>query len=228
MVLALSCTDGSAPGQDLESTHLYRGLVELVCGGTTFVVDPSDGPGNVFPGGLGAPPPLVQAMVFEGVEALTNGGTPADKLFWNVALGLDVAWFAAQPAGTSCRLRTRMTASEGPLAAGAIGVNTMYPYIAVDVPLWSTGPSAAPLCSRHPLNGSAAGVSTAYTRPGEAPTDFRFVGKQVGSDFDSAALTEPPTCAPEVGCLAGPGPARQHNGHRCHQYDLQPRRRTTK
>jgi hypothetical protein len=142
VVLALACTDGSAPGAEGESTHLYREPIAIVCGGTTYPVDPSAGPGNVYPGGVGAPDPLVQAMVFEGVEALTNNGEPADKLYWNVALGLDVAWFEAQPEGTSCRLQTRMTASEGPLENGTIGANTSYPYIAVDVPLWSTGPGA--------------------------------------------------------------------------------------
>lgn len=203
VVMALACTDGSPPGAEGDSTHLYREPVQIVCDGTTWSVDPSEGPGNLYPGGVGAPPPLVQAMVFEGVEALANGGAPADKLFWNVALGLDVAWFQAQPAVTSCRLQTRMTASGGPLAEGTIGADQRYPYIVVDVPLWSTGPNAAPLCARHPLNGAPAGVATAYTRPDEAPTDFRYVGRQVGGVFESAALERPFICAMDVGCQPG-------------------------
>ncbi len=57
VVWALACTDGSPGGAVATSTHLYMDDVVLDCDGTRFTVSPSDGPGNVYPGGVGAPPP---------------------------------------------------------------------------------------------------------------------------------------------------------------------------
>ena len=206
VVLAFACTDGDAPsslGDPSGSTHLYRDAIEIVCGTEVFQVDPSAGPGNVY--GLDAPAPLVQAMVFEGAESVVNQATnqDADKLFWNVALGLDTAWFQSRPSGTTCTLRTRMTASQGPLPEGRPPLDAVYPFIAVDLPLWSTGSASTRLCSRHPLDGLPAGVSTSFSRPAPAPAAaaFAYVAARTGSGVATA-----PLAAAVNECQVGDGP----------------------
>ncbi len=202
-VLALTCTDGSDVGS-VPRTHLYRDAVRIVCGSQSFTVDPSEGPGNVYPDGAGAPDPVVQAMVFEGVQAITDSvtGVATNALYWNVALGLDTAWFAAQPAGTTCRLQTLMTASEGALDDGETPDDATYPYIAVDVPLWTTGPQGQRQCGRHPLNGVPAGVATAYT-PSDAPQTFAYSASATAGQLTSGPVItacSPSPCDPEATC----------------------------
>jgi len=65
LVWALACTDGDRSGPPGESTHLYMSEVVLRCGVATYRVDPSGGPGSLYPLGVAPPPgPIVQAMVF--------------------------------------------------------------------------------------------------------------------------------------------------------------------
>ena len=207
VVLGFACTSGGSQSSPATSTHLYRNPIEVVCPGQTAVVDPSTGPGNLYNSGSPAPAPLVQAMVFEGTEALQNGATndPAGKLYWNVALGLDTSWIRAQPASSTCVLRTSMTASEGPLTEGSVAPGIAYPVIRVEVPLWTTGPTGARICSRHPLDGAPAGVETGFTRlDSTQPTRFAFFGAASAGDFASSPVTALTNeCAAEVSPCPG-------------------------
>ncbi len=216
VVWAFACTDGD-PGDDADavsdSTHLYMDDVVLRCGDTRYTIRPSDGPGNLYPGGVGAPAPLVQAMVFEGREAITNGDLDADKLYWNVALGLDADFFSpALPAlAPDCVLETRATATRGPLLDGRTPPNTNYPYVLVSVPINS---GAAIICTQHGLDagGDQAGVSTQYTGPSQDGSGFRSIdlghfafqsgGSVVTSPiFIDECLEVPSPCAPTAQCF---------------------------
>lgn len=84
----------------------------------------------------------------------------AHKAYWNVALGLDPAGLAAAGA---CTLRVRGTATDGPLAGGAIASDQTYPVLAWEVALNPDGGGALG-CGRVPLG--AAGLAAGYTQPG--------------------------------------------------------------
>ncbi len=206
VVWALACTDGDPAGELAASTHLYMDDVVLVCGGVSYPVSASAGPGNVYPDGVGAPAPLVQAMVFEGRELIRNGAVDADKRYWNVALGLRDSFFhPATGTAPSCTLVTKATASRGPLTLGVTPTNTNYPYVAVSVPI---NVGNALVCKQHGLDGDGpnAGVGTAYTGPkpdgsGFATTSFGNVGaptsdglatNPIGVPVDECAATTPP------------------------------------
>ena len=191
---AFACTDGDPSGDEADTTHLYMEDVVIDCGGTTYAIDPSRGPGNIYQPGDVVPAPIVQAMVFEGRELLTNGGVDADKLYWNVALGLNDAFFVA--GAPSCMLRTRATASSGPLADGTTPANTSYPFVDVAVPL---NDGAAITCTQHPLNGEApnAGVATTYTattpdQSGFASRTFRFEATARDGSLESHPVGDGP------------------------------------
>lgn len=205
VVWAFACTDGDPGGPAASSTHLYMDQLELDCGGTTYALDPSAGPGNLYPGGVGAPAPIVQAMVFEGREQIRNGTLDADKLYWSVALGLRATFFApATGTAPSCVLRTTATASRGPLPGGVTPPDNNYPYIRVAVPL-NSGDTIT--CSQHGLDETgAAGVATAYSGPnadgsGFASLSFDFVGAPAG-----AGIVTAPVAPPVNECLLGAGP----------------------
>jgi len=197
VVFALACTDGSPDGAG-SSTHLYLDDLVLDCGGTTYPVDPSGGPGNLYPDGAGAPAPLVQAMVFAGRELLESGGQSADARYWNVALGLNPAFFTA--GAPTCTLTTTAAASEGALTDGATPAGTAYPYISVAVPL-NTGATID--CTRHGVDEPAPndGVATAYTglaADGSEAESFTYVGTPTAAGLDTGPVssTPPPPSAP--------------------------------
>ncbi|HRE89999.1 MAG TPA: EGF domain-containing protein, partial [Myxococcota bacterium] len=175
IVWAFACTDGDPGGPAENATHLYMDDLVLRCGETRYTIDAADGPGNVYPGGVGAPAPIVQAMVFEGRETISNGAADADKLFWNVALGLNTDFFSPEPPALApaCVLETKATAHKGPLPSGVTPANTNYPYVSVSVPLNGTG-GATLLCTQHPLDGEPPndGVATAYTGPNPELSGF--------------------------------------------------------
>ena len=228
VVFALDCTDGDAPGSGDEatsaSTHLYLDDLELACDDDVdlsqdpadptpprrYRVDPSRGPGNVYAGHIGVPTPLVQAAVYEGREALPNGNGAAgsaDKVYWNTALGLDMAFFTPTVAPSYvppiCHLRTRATASRGPLVGGETPRNTNYPYIDVDV---RVSDASGLVCSQHPLAGPAAntGVATRYT--GTNPTLSGFAS--LGFAYQSAPAGSGVVSGPVL-----PGFAKVTRGH---------------
>ncbi|TNF34193.1 MAG: hypothetical protein EP329_07500, partial [Deltaproteobacteria bacterium] len=152
-VLALACT----AGPDAPATYLHMDDVRVVCDdGTTYVVAPSDGPGNLdppFPGPPNTTDLLFQAAVFRGVEPLAG----AQKAYLNVALGLNAAAYGAH--GT-CAVTTKATATDAPLVGGLTPAGTTWPEVVWDVDLVSGGARA---CTRHALGGADGGVSIAYT-----------------------------------------------------------------
>ena len=154
IVSALACTDGSS--QDA-ATHLYRSPLTLRCPAPVgdVVLDPSAGPGNVY--ATATTDPVFQVAVFEGREALTQAGADMDKLYWNVAIGLDLDQL---PAG--CRLVGSASASQGALDQGTTPAGATYPVLEIDVPVTD---GAGLSCTHHPLNGAPAGVATRYARP---------------------------------------------------------------
>lgn len=183
IVWAFACTDGDAPGDVAASTHLYMSDLKLRCGTTEYPVHPSEGPGNLYQVGIDPPAgPFVQAMVFEGQELIKNGALSADKLYWNVALGLNTAFFTA--ASPACHLVIKATASRGPLDFGETPPDTSYPFVDVDVVVNS---GAAITCSQHGLDqiGAHAGVSTAYTTPTGGVLTFNHVEERADPGVDT-------------------------------------------
>ncbi|TNF24959.1 MAG: hypothetical protein EP329_23905 [Deltaproteobacteria bacterium] len=153
-VLGLACT---ADPDTVATTRLYLDDLRITCvgsGNTTVVVptgagrlDLSVAP-NANPDGY-----LFGASVFQGWESMAN------KLYWNVALGLDRDAFAAAGA---CTLTTTATASNGPFPGDGLSTPaaSIYPVIVWDVLLSDAGGRR---CTNHPLNGAPAGVATVYT-----------------------------------------------------------------
>ncbi|HRE89324.1 MAG TPA: IPT/TIG domain-containing protein, partial [Myxococcota bacterium] len=145
LVLGFACTGG--PGQSVD-THLYLDDLEITCTNAGFAatVDPSGGPGNVTPvvntGGL-----LFGAAVYRGDEDIVS------KAYWNVALGLN----KPAAAGT-CTLRTRASASDGPLEDNTTPNFTAYPFVEWDLEILAAG---ARTCTKHPIGSPE--VAPAYT-----------------------------------------------------------------
>ncbi len=192
VVWALACTDGDPAGAVETSSHIYMSDLVLTCGATSWTIRPSDGPGNLFPNQVTPPVdrPFVQAMVFEGAELITNNGVDADKLYWNVALGLNAGFFVAST--PACTLSVRAAASHGPLTNGSTPQG-FYPFVDVSVVL---NQGADITCSKHPLDGAAPGngVRTAYTGNGIEAVTFNNVATRIGGGISTSALTV--VCAP--------------------------------
>ena len=179
MVLGFACTAGTGDGVD---TTLYMDDLEFDCSPgvagfqTAFSVAVDGGPGNLCSAGdmAGcaaitdpAPPEadtyLFQAAVFRGAELLQSGAAAANKLYWNVALGVtgDIG---------DCTVRTAATADDAGndldgLVAGTVSDGAVYPYVDWLVPLGS--------CASEPLSFTGSGaVQTRYTvtNPTEATT----------------------------------------------------------
>jgi len=201
LVLGLTCTDGDAATGLSDSTHLYLDPVAIRCGASRWEIEPWLGPGNLYPAAGAVPAPIVQAMVFRGVQAL--GPENVDTVYWNTALGLNTAFFAAQSANTSCILETRATASRGPLEEGLTPAGAIHPIIEVAVTL-NNGPTMT--CTQHPLNGTAPndGVRTSYAGTSQLPGPLSFAALarrgqtgQVESFYVDACAD----CAPSASCL---------------------------
>ncbi|TNF23548.1 MAG: hypothetical protein EP329_27320 [Deltaproteobacteria bacterium] len=148
-VLAFACTADT--GADV--THLYLDALDVTCADRSATVDPSAGPGNLADGaGVtqdAGTPALFAAQVSRGHEQLG-----AHKVYWNVLLGL-------APDAPDCAVETRGTAYPGELLYGETPADTTWPYVHWQVPL--TGAGGALACTRHPLDGTPAGVATEYT-----------------------------------------------------------------
>jgi len=148
-VLAFACTADT--GADV--THLYLDPLDITCAGRSATVDPSAGPGNLADGAgitqVPSTPVLFGAQVTAGREQLGF-----NKLYWNVLLGLGAG-------AADCHLETRGTAYPGELDEGQTPAATSWPYVQWQVDLTGTGGALA--CTRHPLDGSPAGVTTEYT-----------------------------------------------------------------
>jgi len=159
-VLGLACTADPESGA---TTHLYLDPLRISCGATPnhVVLDPS-GLGQLD---LGAAPNVVTdgylfgAAVYRGVEGLAN------KVYWNVALGLDADHLPA----AACTLHARATAAGAALDGQVTPSGTTWPVLAWDIPLTAAG---ARVCTDAALD-TGAGVDTTYTPVG-APHAFTF------------------------------------------------------
>ncbi|HRE88768.1 MAG TPA: hypothetical protein PK095_06455, partial [Myxococcota bacterium] len=189
IVSAFACTGG--PGADVATT-LYRDALVLTCGSTVIPLDPSAARGNVYTDTNPDPnltDPVWQYAIYAGEEALSCGAASCNKVYWNVAIGLDTA-------ADGCRLTTAMTASDGPLAAFTTPANTSYPFIEVALDLTDT---AGLVCSQHALNAGAE-VATDYTLV-TAPESFGFSFD--GQSFGAASATCASPCL-NGGVCTGP------------------------
>ncbi len=159
MVLGLACT--ATVGTTAE-TELYLDALELDCTAPTdfdagfeadIVIDPSGAAGNQCTAGLvgdgnctvvteptgnvDADDYLYQVGVYRGVEQLTSGGEPAQKVYWNVALGVDRDQIG------SCWLRTRGTAADANdtsvIDGGVVAEGAVYPYMRWELDLDTCG-----------------------------------------------------------------------------------------
>ena len=215
MVLGLACTAGTGDGVQ---TELYLDPLALDCtspSAATFDADitlnPAGAPGNQCTAGatgmhdctgvvtelhgVDADTYLFQLGVYRGVEQLTSGGLNAQKVYWNVALGVK------RPAIQSCWLATRATADDALgsalVADGTIAAGAVYPYVQWEVDLAA--------CQAEPLTfgDDTAMVRTAYTTTSGDAVSFaaRFsgasectTGADCASGVCSAGACLTPTC----------------------------------
>ncbi|MFO0749958.1 MAG: hypothetical protein U1F43_30460 [Myxococcota bacterium] len=163
-VLAFACTGGV--GSDVDTT-LYFDDLELDCTdpaagfSADLVLNPARDAGNQCdPGSMSgcdivtelhrvdADTYLYQVAVYRGLEALTSGEAPANKVYWNVALGVK------KPAIGACHLRARGTADDAASTVltdnGKIKAGTVYPVIEWDADLGT--------CRAEPLGSASVSV----------------------------------------------------------------------
>ncbi len=180
VVSAFACTAG--PGASI-NTVLYRDPLVVTCGGTTTTLPPNVGKGNAWATAAADPNPadaIWQYAIYADTEDLNCGGQPCNKMFWNVALGLD-------PTVDNCHLTTRMTASAGPLYNFSTPTASTYPYINVDLDLTDL---AGLECTKHELNAQV-GVDTFYTPITTPETfDYSFNGSSFGVSSNALPLEE--------------------------------------
>ncbi|MCA9516331.1 MAG: hypothetical protein KC635_15420 [Myxococcales bacterium] len=134
-VIGLACTAGTTAS---EGTRLLLHDIVLDCGSDgAATIDPSAGVGNLCDAGHtdacaavdDADGLLYQVGVYRGHESLPG----LDKVYWNVALGVNPTDPEAPPA---CTLTTRATVDDGHLGVpGTIPRGVVYPYIVWDVDL---------------------------------------------------------------------------------------------
>ena len=189
VVLGFACTAGARANAE---TDLYLDALGLDCTSPTpasfaadLLLNPAGPQGNqcvpgtngmggcagvvteVAPATVDADTYLYQLAVYRGLEDLTSGGVDAQKVYWNVALGVK------RPAIGGCRLRTRATADDAlgssAVGAGVVGAGVVYPYVQWDVDLAT--------CGSEPLTfgQAAAMVRPAYTGTGGAELRFGYV-----------------------------------------------------
>ncbi|MCA9514516.1 MAG: hypothetical protein KC635_06205 [Myxococcales bacterium] len=169
-VLGFACTAG--PESDAATT-LYLDDVVIRCDGRPDTVVAVGAPGRVDLGTLPSANPdgyLFDAVVYAGEQA--SGGV----VYWNVALGLDRAAFAASGA---CSLSTVGTASSGPLEGGATPAGATWPVIVWDVPL---SDASGRVCTEHEVGDPGGRVVIDYRGP-DVPEVFdrgRDAGGPVG------------------------------------------------
>ncbi|TNF27018.1 MAG: hypothetical protein EP329_20215 [Deltaproteobacteria bacterium] len=178
VVLGFACTAGTGAS----ATELYLDKLALDCTSPAsgfsadLLISPGGDAGNLCtpgslsacaaiadPGGVGADNYLFQAAVFRGEESLTSGGAQANKVYWNIALGVRAAI-------SGCELRTRGTADDGADPAdhvdgGTIEAGSVYPVIAWDVDLAT--------CQAEQLDNSVM-VASGYTGVADGATTFDY------------------------------------------------------
>jgi len=190
MVLGFACTAGATAGVE---TELYLDALQLDCTSPTaetfaadITLNPSGPAGNqctagadgmstctgvvTESNGVDADAYLYQLAIFRGLEQLQSGGIDAQKVYWNLALGVMRAETGADI--TDCWLRTQGTADDANgtsiVALGNIAAGAVYPYIQWDVDLATCG--AEPLT----FGDDTAMVRADYTTTGGAGRGFAY------------------------------------------------------
>jgi formylglycine-generating enzyme required for sulfatase activity len=206
MVLGFACT--AAVGTDV-ATVLYLDALELDCTAPTdfgagfeadVVIDPAGSAGNqcvagevggdecaavTSPTSADADTYLYQIGVYRGVEQLTSGGVLAQKVYWNVALGVKPKVDAG--AGIEdCWLRTRGTAHDGSgtsvVDGGVIAPGAVYPFVTWEVALGTCGAEVLT------FGDATTMVKPGYSTTAEAEPAFGF---EYGTDTPAAPVTPP-------------------------------------
>jgi hypothetical protein len=128
--------------------------------GTSTLLDPSSGPGNVWRGSnVDEDPedPIWQYATYRGREQLMCGDVSCNKLYWNVAIGF-------QPEASDCRLQFFATAGEPqhfedgwPQTTGG-----KWPTIVYDVMLTGSGGKDNLVCRQNPLDGEGSQVTSEF------------------------------------------------------------------
>ena len=183
-VLAFACTAG--PGSD---TALFLSDLTVTCDGASgsVVVDPTGAPGNQNPPYAGAPNTadlLFQAAIYRGVEQLGAGSF--QKLYWNVALGLNAA---AYPNVGRCTLTADATATNGLPPSDA--TFDVHPIIRWNQDLVLGG---ARVCQSHPVGSPGVAIGYFGTALGQslppalaaADPDISFASLFIGDHYKSA------------------------------------------
>jgi len=168
--LGFACAAETSANMDLA---LYMDDLVLTCDGTDIVtIHPAAGDGNLCsPGNVGGCTPKVdvsgagagyvfQAAVYKGESSFSG----IDRVWWNVALGVDKAVVAAG----SCQLTTKATADTAAVAGGVVATSPggyvatpdVYPYLVWDVAV-SDGTNVT--CVEHAPGDLPAYVYAAYT-----------------------------------------------------------------
>jgi len=206
IVLGFACTAGT--GDDVD-TVLYMDDLELDCTdpasgfGADFTVSPAGAPGNQCTAGdmagcaavsqvtaTAADGYLYQIAVYRGDELLQSGSAAANKVYWNVALGVTGSI-------GDCALRTRATADDDAndldgVVDGVIAAGAVYPFVSWDADLGS--------CAEEPLSfDGTSDVQTDYTETGDA-------SDTMGYAF-APGLPAAPICSPACdngGTCVGP------------------------
>jgi len=190
MVLGFACTAGATAGVE---TELYLDALQLDCTSPTsetfaadITLNPSGPAGNqctagadgmstctgvvTESNGVDADTYLYQLAIFRGLEQLQSGGVDAQKVYWNLALGVKRAETGADI--TDCWLRTQGTADDANgtsiVALGNIAAGAVYPYIQWDVDFATCG--AEPLT----FGDDTAMVRADYTTTGGAGRGFAY------------------------------------------------------
>jgi len=214
MVLGFACTAGARAGVE---TELYLDALQLDCTsptnfdtgfGADITLNPSGPGGNqcsagdmggctgvVTETGVDSDLYLFQLGVYRGLEQLTSGGVGAQKVYWNVALGVHRK-IAAGPGIEDCWLKTQGTADDANgsnvVDAGTIAAGAVYPILKWEVDLGA--------CASEPLTfgDPSAMVRTDYSTTGGAGATFAY-----GYGPSQAAG---PFCSPECEngqCVSG-------------------------
>jgi len=178
-VVGLACTTGASQG----ATVLLRDPVVVACDGATLTLDPGAGHGNILGPVLPAASPgepVWQYAVYRDSQAVACGSETCTTTYWNVAIGFD-------PTASECTLTTAATAGSASALPGFVTpAAATWPVVEYDVPL--TWPGGGLRCTRHPINGAPAGVSTTYTDVA-SPRSF-------AHRFGDGESSSPLTCGP--------------------------------
>jgi hypothetical protein len=207
IVLGFACTAGTGDGVD---TTLYMDDLAFDCTSphdpehADFTVSPAGAPGNQCDvtdiagcdaisqlTTVAAADYLYQVAVYRGEELVQSGVDAANKVYWNVALGVtdDIG---------ACVLRTRATADDAEdaddgIVDGVIAAGAVYPFVA-----WSADLGA---CAEEPLSfDGTTDVRTDYT---ETAADADPMGYAFAPGLPAAPICVP-ACNNDGACV-GPG-----------------------